>query len=255
MGALLVWQDGAVSKSLALDLVVKENHEDMAEATEHNVERGADVTDHVRNANPKLTLEIFVTNSPLGNTDARPGLVITTPLAPASPDRTPKLPTVLATKKWINPVPLVGLEITEPVAFTPAQDGPPILPMAVQTVQFASEFDDVREVHEKLLEIKEAVHFLQVITPKKHYTDMVITHVTMPRDASSGDGASITIEFKKLRIVSTSIVNAPKPTEPRGNGMTHRGHQGLKEAKAPDRKRSAAIELGIGKALGVGAKK
>lgn len=247
MSTTLLWNDGPIQSSLTFECVTKYLHENQAEATEHPVERGADVTDHVRVQNAKLTLEVYVTNTPLGDADSpRPGILLSTPLAPALPDRLPKIPAVLAVKTWNNPINGVGFEAIEPVTVDVAQDAPLPEPFAVQTIQFAAEFDDVQAVREKLLELQRSVQLLQVVTPIEHYTDMVIEHVTMPRDAPEG-GASITVTFKQLRIVATKIVAAPVPTEPRGNGAVSKGHQGTKDAKNPEKKKSVLRSLLGGK--------
>jgi hypothetical protein len=47
------------------DQTVSEGHEATAEVTEHPVEKGSNVADHVRQNPQNLTLEMFVTNTPI----------------------------------------------------------------------------------------------------------------------------------------------------------------------------------------------
>lgn len=54
-----------------IDAVPDEQHEYSAEVTEHPVERGADVTDHVRLKTPRVTLRGIVSDTPIGGIAAR----------------------------------------------------------------------------------------------------------------------------------------------------------------------------------------
>jgi hypothetical protein len=50
---------------LRVDVSLSESHEGDAEATDHPVEQGANVTDHIRPKPQQLTIEGFVSNTPL----------------------------------------------------------------------------------------------------------------------------------------------------------------------------------------------
>ena len=82
--AFLAWTDAAgVSNVFYPDLVVSEKWSAPATATEHPVEQGANVTDHVRVELQKCTLSIFATNEPIGaNTFGTAGPAQTIPLEP-----------------------------------------------------------------------------------------------------------------------------------------------------------------------------
>ena len=62
----LAWQadDGALQR-LDFDASVRESYEASGEATEHAVERGASISDHVKPNADTLTLEAIVTNGPI----------------------------------------------------------------------------------------------------------------------------------------------------------------------------------------------
>jgi hypothetical protein len=55
---------GAVA-AIEADVLVREGHEHAAEVTEHAVERGAAIADHVRPNNPTITLEGEISNTPI----------------------------------------------------------------------------------------------------------------------------------------------------------------------------------------------
>jgi hypothetical protein len=83
--AYLQWQNAAgQTVSFFPDLVISENWSNDAKATEHPVEQGSNVIDHVRVDLAKCTLKIFATNEPIGvsATGADPGGPQSTALGP-----------------------------------------------------------------------------------------------------------------------------------------------------------------------------
>lgn len=50
-----------------IDAFVREEHSKENAVTDHEVERGADITDHVRSKHPTVTLESVVSDTPLGD--------------------------------------------------------------------------------------------------------------------------------------------------------------------------------------------
>ena len=62
--------DGAAAGIQQFDAVLSEEHERDAEVTDHSVEQGVAITDHVRPEPDRLTLEVFVSNTPVYSADA-----------------------------------------------------------------------------------------------------------------------------------------------------------------------------------------
>src|SRR6266702_3660671 len=54
-----------VTGSVVLDAAVNENHTVAADITRHQVEKGSDVTDHIRPLPRRLSVEGIVTNTPI----------------------------------------------------------------------------------------------------------------------------------------------------------------------------------------------
>ena len=68
--AYLQWVDkSGQSKVLHFDVVKSEQHNISTFITEHPVESGADIADHVRSNLDTFTLEGFVTNAPISGVD------------------------------------------------------------------------------------------------------------------------------------------------------------------------------------------
>lgn len=65
MPCLLEWVDAGMPQALELDVAENEGYEATAELSEHVVDRGANVADHIRRANGVITIEGTITNSPL----------------------------------------------------------------------------------------------------------------------------------------------------------------------------------------------
>ena len=71
----IVFEDGDQLLALVVDATVEEIHRASAQATEQPVERGVDVTDHVRPERRALTLNVVISDTPIRATDALGGEV------------------------------------------------------------------------------------------------------------------------------------------------------------------------------------
>lgn len=65
MGVLIEWEENGNTSAIELDVVWSQGFEITAEVSEHPVEQGADVADHVNAAGDTLTMEGWVTNQPI----------------------------------------------------------------------------------------------------------------------------------------------------------------------------------------------
>lgn len=63
--ATLQWTAGGTETTLDVDITPTQGYERTAEVTEHPVERGEPVSDHVKVQNGIVTLEGFITNAPV----------------------------------------------------------------------------------------------------------------------------------------------------------------------------------------------
>lgn len=237
MGAYLYWtNDVGLSKILWFDVVTEEGQNRSAEATEHPVEEGVDVTDHVRPKVPRITLATFVSNTPISNkveVAARIGGM-----------------QGIGTKRLIGAQPgdLTGHELVVPSYDPPLQPTPGSLLNAAlgaisslltskkqykaQTLTFPTEFNNVKEVHDELIGLIETSQRVSVATSNRTYANMVIEDCSMSRTADTGTGATIHLEMKEIRVVSALSVTAPKPApDSNADARKNKGAQGTKKVQ------------------------
>lgn len=222
VAAFLAWGDpitdvGAAIGELHFDVVKSEHHERTSVITEHSVETGVAVADHVRPNVDKLELVVHVSQVPINSPDAVRN-VLTLPL-----DRTGQVP---------DGLPDTAYEQTDSV-FTVIQSlrgvqqfSSPASPQLTtssplaqaqptsKTVfvdQFDGEIDYVDNCYATLTTLRNTATLLRVQCPRAYYDDMVIESIEMDRDAATGTGADFTLEFRQIRIVSSQVVDAPKP--------------------------------------------
>lgn len=169
----LAWQtdDGALQR-LDFDASVRESFESSGEATEHAVERGASVSDHVRPNADTATIEAIVTNAPIvvpsQQADGATGSV--------------RAATLTVGGKRVN----------------------------VNVLQFSNAFDRVRNVDALLRALREAGQLLTVYTGLRTLEGVIIQRYSVERSAENGQALHLTLEVKKLRIASTQRVAAPR---------------------------------------------
>lgn len=169
----LAWQadDGALQR-LDFDASVRESYEASGEATEHAVERGASISDHVKPNADTLTLEAIVTNGPI-----------------VAPSHQADGATASVGPRTIT----VGNQR-----------------VTVNVVQFSTQFDRVRNVDRLLRTLKEAGQLLTVYTGLRAIEDVVIERVAVERTSETGQSLHLTLGLKRLRIASTQRVAAPR---------------------------------------------
>ncbi len=201
-------------------MVTTETQELASTATEHPVEEGANIADHVRDELDRCSLEVFISNQPVYDWNARGGKVS-------------KLPIKLQKYKAIGGAikGAIGALLGGNQEYN------------AQVLQFSSSFDAVGETIALLEKLKKQRQLINVVIPSKLYENMMLEKITVTRTAGSGDGAQIHLDFKQLRMVEAKIVTAPIPTEIRGIIAKSKGAQGPKNAKAEVQKKSVAKSL------------
>jgi hypothetical protein len=215
------------------DLTLSEGHETTAQITEHPVEDGVVIADHIREDPDVLTLEVFVTNTPLNDLGGR-GAVFTKALS---------LPVY---EPPLRPLPgslirAIKGEILS--AIRPA--------LNVSVLQFDEPFDRVREIYETLLQIKKGRVLSSAVTSIRTYESMALIGVSVPRTVETGGAASITLSLKQIRTVTTATVAAPKPAEPRGAGAQNKGGQSTKKVGDKEGAKSKSMAVKALAAIGV----
>jgi hypothetical protein len=243
--AFIVWIDASgTTYEFYPDLVISEKWTENATVTEHPVEQGSNVTDHVRVELSRCELVIFATNEPIGpNSFQAPSLsAIELQGLPGAGQAIPPLPTA---DVWDNELPakaallgagaaiggaiggaagtaiggalgaLAGAFLAQPhddqelLPLTIAITAAPQVEGQAQTYTFDQDQDFVEATVQLLEQLKNAAQVIAVNGSKQVNASMVIEAFSYTRDQSNGTGAEIAIAFKELRVVQTQTVSVP----------------------------------------------
>lgn len=223
MGAYLTWttKDGQ-SKSLFFDVTTEESQDLTSTPTEYPVEDGANVADHVKDELDKVTLEVFVSQTPIYDMNNRGGRVEPVKITP------PKFKAPLAPTPGAVYAAVGGL-LKDAIGALLGKSAPQY---AAQVLKFPSTFDAVADTLTVLEKIRDEKQLVTVVLPSKDFENMCLVHVGVRGNAGTGTGRSFTLEFHEMRKVKVSIVNAPVPTQPRANVQKPKGNQGPKDVNA-----------------------
>lgn len=230
MTAYILPDDGS-DRVITFDAILDELHESVSQVTEHPVETGVDVTDHVRPLPDRLNLVGYVSNQP----------IIVNPFTERGELRSFKL----EVPKWEPPLePTPGSIFRNTIA---AVDG--LLfgepEYTAQVLAFPDAFDAIRETYEVLLELKRNAVFLEVLTPLRWYEDVILERVAAPRTAGDS-GVAFAMDLRQLRVVESGQVTAPPiPQDPSGHPLQKKGSQGGKSPGDGEEEQPASIAYQI----------
>jgi len=216
---------------LEFDATVRELHTSQLTVTEHPVEKGANVSDHVRKELARLTVEVLVTNHPLtaaitSGMGGVTGSVRNLDLPLRALEETRQQRSLTFPKKTELPisVPLAGAAIqatglldgSETVTVhtrttTEAPDG-----ATAQVLRFDGPFDRVRSLFEELKGLQDSAILVTAHTTVAEYENMMLANLTAPREVKDGGSIRFTFDLKEVRFVTSKTVKAPidkkKPT-------------------------------------------
>lgn len=233
---------GGAPRFVKFDVVLSEKHSNTSEITEHPVEIGSNIADHVRHNLDMITLEVLVANSPLSNDDLTyrnersSGDVGVVPLDYSGFPSQPK-PSLLtpgglfgAVEQGISS--LFGLGQGQPAG--------------ANALSFTRDASSAQVVFEELRLAKLNATVMQVYTPFRIYEDMLIIGVEIPRSQKDGDSLTMTISLKHLRRVQSKLVAAPAPSKPAATKIKDKGKQDGEGTKPPEK---TALKAGVDAAL------
>lgn len=184
--------------SLYFDATLSETHEYSAEPTDHAVEQGSDITDNVVPSPIAFSMEGFVSNAPTSNRDPY-GIEIGTygyPMQLDVPSYDPPFsPTPGAVFSAIGgAVRSLLFKKREYVA---------------TVLRFKQTQNYVREVQAQLWKLIDDHTLLTIYTPTWTYEDMVLVKAPLTRRPDQGDAGVFNMDFRQLRIVTSSTVRVP----------------------------------------------
>jgi hypothetical protein len=185
--------------------------------TDYPVEKTANVADHMRKELVRVTLEVYVSDTPLvpedleGNNTRGGGITSKFLDVPrASPAFSPTPGAVFGA---------IGNAISNTLLGAAA-------PLKVQALNFANEFRAAEDCLKLLEKIRDNSELVDVYTSARIYEGFALEKIGGPKvDKDSGGGASFTLDFKEVRRANVAIVAAPKPSIVQAFKMKERGKQ------------------------------
>lgn len=160
------------TNTLLIDATVNEQHQVNAQVTDHQVEKGASVTDHVRPLPRRLTLDAIITNTPITTVFSQP----------------------LALGPFVGDIDLQGGL------------------SATGVLQFRTEFDRAQSSYDLLSEAALNGAVFQVFTTLASYDDMIAVNLSVPRNVDSGNSLQFTLDMQQLNFVEVLTGQALPPS-------------------------------------------
>jgi len=206
--------DGTLIAVLA-DAVRSETHRLEATATEHAVERGAAITDHVRAARDVLSLEITITDSPIRQILVGDRGVAAFEATGDFRDVDLDLPARQAASRYARGgPPAEGLQTEERAAASArAQIWQPDADPVTRTIDSWS----------TLLAARDGAWLAQIVTELRTYESMVLVSAETTRTAVRW--LEITLDFAEVQQVSTELVDVVEVARPRDRRTQDQGSQ------------------------------
>lgn len=213
------WQgESGQTFSITLDASLHEQHTGTATITDHPVETGSNVTDHIRPDPDMLTIEGIVSNTPLflpGDLPAARLISQEISATSKSSDNRQKIRGAQKTLGDIAPVPLPFVSGI-PIGLADQADVGRQVPggrLVAVVKTFDVEFDRVGEVDVEFFRIRTEGRLCRVVTKLRVYEDMALQSHETPCDPQTGDALHFTLTFKRVFFGTTK--SEPVPALPR----------------------------------------
>jgi hypothetical protein len=218
MPVTLTWEDDAgATVSAVFDVDLQETHEGTNIITEHPVEDGADIADHIRPQLQRFTVEGFVSDTPLLS---NPDVVNKTTFV-ALELQIPDQPLKFGVSNAIT----AGIGAIGDALFPPK-------PLKVTMLTFDNFESRVRAARDVLETARTTARLIRILTSITEYENMVIEQVVITRSPEDGSGAHFTITLKQIEKVSSDITVAPEPAEISGSTKKAAGSKNAKDDEA-----------------------
>jgi hypothetical protein len=247
-----------------IDVSVREHHALDAEVTDHPVEQGADISDHIR-VNPEtLQIDGIVTNQPLElpgshldgvRSDPSP-IVLGVPTStlgsrPVTIEGEPSLgdagliPGVGQAAAVLG---ALGLEVRSRRQFGTVQH--PVDPhgttrqYSALALHFSGPFDRVSLVRDALYEAINAKKLVTVVTALRPYENVALVSLSIERDRPA-DILQFSLQARVMRVVNSQTADPPNPADRRVQPQQSAGKQSTTPATEAETKSVLASGAGL----------
>jgi len=164
---------------LELDATVSDGHEYANELTSYPVEDGADITDHIRRHPERVTIEGFITNSPV---------------------------------KYFGGEGKVGNQYLGDQSGTNDESR---VASALEKLLELAGYDPAGKLNPAAAGNR-AAKIVTVVTGLRNYSNMIMTKLSVPRNSQTGESLRFTAEFVRIIQVKTEVVVVQNTSELNG---------------------------------------
>lgn len=229
MSVTLVYEDDAgVLQTVRFDAVLRELHTATAVPTEHTMESGVDLSDHVRPERARLSLDGFVTNTPTPSSFTGKSRGVQQQMQFTRTERATVSPASVSGGRT-PPIRIPGAPtIITPITVRNAVREDRVTTVAGNVFQFPTRFDRVREVYDTLELLRRTGTSFAVYSYLREYDSMVITSMSAPKEAQ--DAITFALELIEVRFADTETIDAPAPREKRAQKTKPQGPKATYEA-------------------------
>ena len=207
---VISWTDGVTNQaySIRVDATVAESHVYQNTVTDHPVERGAALTDHVRPNPARLTITGVISNHPF--------VLPADHIGAAVEETTQQVDVRVAPRARLVPIisPTAAFSretATDVAVVTRFSRG---YSATASVVTFTSSFDRARAVFDALVRLRDEGTLLRVVTGLRDYENMVIESLTVPVDAQTGEALVFDLSLKQVITANVRTVGVPKAKGP-----------------------------------------
>jgi hypothetical protein len=186
---------------VTLDASVNEMHAGSAQVTEHPVETGTNISDNIRPLPRRLTVEGFVSNTPIY-------------------------------KEILSPTRVSDGDVNATIESQTFQQGGnrTVTTQKMKSLQFSEAFDRVKDVYTTLVDAYQQGALITVATTLQRYDNFAITSLNVPRNVTNSNAIQFTIDFQEVLtvdVVETESLAAKHQEKKRGPKPTKKaeGHK------------------------------
>jgi hypothetical protein len=236
---ILFVDDAGVQRSFEADATLRIQHDLTSTVTRRPVEKGADLTDNVRPEPATITAELEVTNTPIEIPEGSSGVFLPLRLERQYREitQTARVKGGPGTRIQFS---LIEVEIgNRPVEITPAQDRTVTESAGMQTLQFPTAFDRVKDTLDLFDRLRLKAIQCTCVTALRTYENMQVARISVPEEPR--DAATFSVEFQQIRIGSTNTVEVVPVAERRAEKKKAKGAQA--GYKLPEEQESLASKL------------
>ena len=210
--AVLAYKDEAGAENqITFDATIREDVSHTAFVTQYPVENGESIADHSQPAPLSITLEGFVSDTPIRTPDS-----LTDGVNGEVSNKKLDLPE--------PPAPAIGLpsgRLVEQIVdrIVPGTDSALVL-------QFDGKLNRTVNVFNALdTLLKAGTPMTVALSEDQQFFNMVLTSISRPRSAGQGSGLTFQMEFVQVKVVTSKVGAAPVPLTPRASIQKNKGNQ------------------------------